>query len=366
MRKLLNEECMKNIIYGATFFGAGGGGSLSDGLNLLSKLEKIEKAQVELFDIDEMGRDYAASVAAIGSPIAIKESDFGREAVEAFKTLQRVEFFSGKRVNYLIAGELGGFNTMVAMYVSALAGVPLVNGDMVGRAVPELSTTLSSIYNVPSSPLVLAGGKTDVDVIVAYPADIYKTKTTEKIARSVCMAYDMLAAFSTWTVNAEDITNKLVSNSINNCSVVGEAILNAEKNNLNVIDEIKKVIESKVIITGEVTNVELKQKGGFDIGITHIKGIDKQEDKNYKIYFKNENIIVKDENDKAIGTVPDLICMVDVENCTPLTNADIKEGMKVSYIGVSAPENWIKDPKGFDVWRDILDKCEYNGEFIRV
>lgn len=363
MSRILYAKDFEDIMYGAGFYGAGGGGSVHDGLRLLSQLNEMGKAQVELIEVDEMGEDYAATVACICSPVALRQSNFGPEAVKAFKMLQKAEASAGKKVTTMISGELGGFNTMVPIYVAAILGIPLVNADGQGRAVPELNTTLYSIYGVPTSPLVLAGGLPNTDVIVAYPYDPFDTKTTEKIARAICTSYDMVAAFSTWTVNAEDIKNKLVVKAIDDCLAVGGAFRNARENNLDIVDEIKKAINCKEIVTGEVTKVELKQVDGFDLGITHLKGSDNKE---YTICFKNENMIVRNSDNEVLGTVPDLICMVDVENRFPITNADIKEGMKVAYLGVEAPENWIKDPGGFNVWKEILSKFDYKGGFVRV
>ena len=51
-----------------------------------------------------------------------------------------------------MAGELGGFNTIVPMYVAAIKGTPFVDGDGNGRAVPELSTGLYPSHNIPPHP----------------------------------------------------------------------------------------------------------------------------------------------------------------------------------------------------------------------
>jgi len=63
--------------------------------------------------------------------------------------------------------------------------------------------------------------------------------------------------------------------------------------------------------------------------------------------------------------VPDLICTMTLEG-EPLTNADIAEGMKLAVLALPAPEKWRSHPKGFEVWRHILEKIGYKGDFIPV
>ena len=69
MRKLHKQDIVE-ILYGATLLGAGGGGSLCFGLDMLKKLEKTgEIIELDLLELDEIGDDeYAAMVAGLGVP----------------------------------------------------------------------------------------------------------------------------------------------------------------------------------------------------------------------------------------------------------------------------------------------------------
>ena len=123
MSRTLYKQDILEILYGATFLGAGGGGSLSFGLDMLEKLEKQgETIELELLSLDELEKDdYAAMVAGLGSPVAMLEGEFGPDAVNAFKAFQRGFAAEGKTVKYLYPGEMGGFNTFVPMMVAILS-----------------------------------------------------------------------------------------------------------------------------------------------------------------------------------------------------------------------------------------------------
>ena len=76
----LNEENMRDIIWGATLMGGGGGGSISSGMMLLDSYKKDhpdETLSVEMIDAGDMPKGtYAAATAGMGAPAAIAGVDF--------------------------------------------------------------------------------------------------------------------------------------------------------------------------------------------------------------------------------------------------------------------------------------------------
>ena len=73
-----------DVIYGATFFGAGGGGSISNGMDLLNTFPK--DVELKVYPLSEMEVDeYSVMAAGLGSPLAMKEKGFGPEAISVVK-----------------------------------------------------------------------------------------------------------------------------------------------------------------------------------------------------------------------------------------------------------------------------------------
>lgn len=111
----LNEENMRDIIWGATLMGGGGGGSISSGMMLLESYKKShpgEILKVEMIDADDMKKcTYAAATAGMGAPAAIAEVDFSQWAANAFAVLQDLAARDCKKLGYNYPVELGGFST---------------------------------------------------------------------------------------------------------------------------------------------------------------------------------------------------------------------------------------------------------------
>jgi len=364
MSRILKEQDFKDIITGATFMGAGGGGSPKGGLRLLDELVSLSKAEVTLVRHQEMADDeWAVMVAEIGAPRAFVGVESFPETVTAFNLMQDVAAQSGRNIKYLMAGELGGVNTIVSFYVAALKGIPVLDADGNGRAVPELATDLYAVSNVAHSPITMASSTGDS--MVAYVGDPMDHRAAENIARHVCMAYGQRAAFCTCVVNREMIVDRLVPGSMTLCMAVGKAFREAEG-----IEQLSKALEDEVgakeLFVGNISSIELKSERGFDFGITHIDGTDDYADTSISIGFKNENMLLRERSGKVMATVPDLITLANLDTLEPLTNADTKKGQNVAVFGVRAPENWLKTPKGYACWHHILDKLGYVGGYVPV
>jgi hypothetical protein len=352
MSRKLNEFDLKCLAYGSTFLGTGGGGKLDAGLKILERLKDEGFKTLELVDTSEMDEGYAVPVALIGSAAEADEDEDFREIIKkAGEAIRDNLKENNKNVKYIISGELGGENTIVGVYAAASLGIPMVDADCQGRAVPELGTSLLAINKIPTTPLVMAAGEEKVDKLIAYPADPYDYGVMEKLARSICIAYGGTAAFSTWPVNKNDIESKLIPGEISKAINIGKLILNAKEKGLNIVNEIKSNLDCREIVTGIIKKVDIEISGGFEIGIVTVAGALGD----YKVYFKNESLMARNPEGEIVVAAPDLISMVNVKNYKPLTNADIEEGMEVAYFYIEAHNQWKKSEEALSVWEPLLE-----------
>lgn len=358
--RILNRESLLNIVSGATLLGSGGGGSPKDGLALVEKISSVTTG-IDLASPDEVcDNDYIAMIAGIGSPKALRERGFDIEALYAYEALERVYWTIGVKFSYLMPGEIGGFNTITPMYVSAYRKIPIVDSDGNGRAVPELATTLYAVYGIPTSPIVLADK--NGNIIIGYPKNPLDTTAGESIARGFAIAAGMIAAFGTWVVTGRMMRECLVINSISKCEEIGRAIKEAVKVGKDPVKEAATTINGYELIRGKITEISTKTVGGFDFGRTTIEGTGSYAGKKIMIDFKNENMIAWSGDGEPLVMVPDLICLMRVSG-EPLTNADTEVGMEIAVIAAPAPEKWKASPRGFEVWRHILEKMGYTGSY---
>ncbi|MEM3976509.1 MAG: DUF917 domain-containing protein [Desulfurococcaceae archaeon] len=363
MKKFTIQD-LKDIVIGATFLGSGGGGSPENGLQLVNEIAKIT-GEVSVVEPAELAdNEYVAMIAGMGAPKALKERGFGPEAIYAFEGLERIYSVIGIKFRYIMPGETGGFNSITPIYVAAVKGLTIVDADGTGgRAVPELGTTLYQLYGISHSPFVVADR--EGNTVVGWLKNPMDGHTAENIARHVTVAFGMLSGLGTWIVTGWQVKNYLEPNVLAKSLSIGKAISRAKATGKDPVKEVVEVTRGYELFRGVVKKVEIKTVAGFDFGRVTLEGVEQYKGKTFFVDFKNENMIAWKAEGQPAAMVPDLICWITLDG-TPLTNADMKEGLKVAAVGIPASEKWRKHPKAFDVWRHILEPIGYKGDYIPV
>lgn len=366
-KRMMNEQQIRDMICGATLLGGGGGGSMQNGLDLLDGYKKTHKEPptVTLITADEMkDGEYAAVTAGMGAPTAIKDIDFSPYAVNAFEALKKMaaKLDQPKNLKYSIAVEMGGFNTFVPMMISLVNGFAFVDADGAGRAVPALDTLLLHINGCDTSPLAMAdGANNQVNFSTADPRN---ANLAEEIGRHICIAFGMLSGLSGWMVNKDEIAENLPNGSVTYAENIGRVIREciAAGQNDQVFERLvaEGIVKGKVVCKGKVTKFETILEKGFDRGVVEVTA----KDSKWVVDFQNENLLLSRlDGDKKIPyiTVPDIICMYEVTTGTPLTNADVKEGLEVALGVLKVSDAWWKNPMMFEVWKPFLERVGYTG-----
>lgn len=380
----LNEENMRDIIWGATLMGGGGGGSISSGMMLLESYKKShpgEILKVEMIDADDMKKcTYAAATAGMGAPAAIAAVDFSQWAANAFAVLQDLAARDCKKLGYNYPVELGGFSTFFPLLLSLKTGLPTVDCDGAGRAVPALETLLLNVNDCPTSPLGLANGDNDkITIELENPLD---APTAEKIGRNISGAFGNMVGISGWLVDKDDIKERICTNTISLSQKIGEIM---RKANTPVCKRFEALaidlkMDVKVICKGKVLDIQTQTHGGFDYGTMTVR--DDREGYNgdeFRIIFQNENLVLNrlvDGVAEPLMTVPDLTCFYcidphglgDAEPGMPLSNADARVGMDIAVAVIKVDPKWFANQtsptKWWDVWAECMKTAEYPGGYL--
>ncbi|MEM0134382.1 MAG: DUF917 domain-containing protein [Thermoplasmatales archaeon] len=344
--RYLSKENVIEIIGGATLLGAGGGGSAEPSMKALETLfEKTDR--IEIVDPNEV-RDTSKAIvsAGMGSPEVLLKEGWKGEQIYAF---ERAEKIFG-RINYILPVETGGFNTFTAIQTAGMKNKKLVDGDGAGRAIPEIEQTTYYLNGISSSPMVLADSKGNSAVL--YPKDAYMA---EKMGRAITTVFNMTAGISIFHMTGKQLKSSVVSGTISVAEKVGKKIKESRDSNSDVVSAVIEEIDGKLLGKGVVKKKTVEVKGGFDFGRIYIGDI--------IVDYKNENMIAW-KNGQPIAMVPDSICWLTTDG-TPLTNADIKEGMDVAVIGKKAHPKF-RTEEAYKTFQHVLETLGYKGEFKRI
>ena len=229
--QILNEQDIINVMNGAALLAAGGGGCFDDGMILLESFKKNHPDKpitVRLVDVSEMEDGAcAAVVAGMGAPTEGAGKDFTPCAVDAFAEVQRMAAEMGKGVHYTMPVEMGAFNTFVPMLISLMTGLPTLDADAAGRAVPGLDTLLSHINGGATSPLAMADDNGNITHIRC--ADPHDAVMAQNIASPIARAFHSNAGIAGWIMGRDEIQARIPTGTISLAKAIGEVIQQARE-----------------------------------------------------------------------------------------------------------------------------------------
>jgi DUF917 family protein len=370
MSTILKRSDVEELLYGATFLGAGGGGPLDTAIKMLNTSDEQHTVAVELLDLEEAeDNDYGAMGACLGSPESMRAGTFGPDAVYSFEAFQNALKLENKEVKYLYSGEMGGFNTFVPILVAVLSSkdisqrIKLLDVDANGRAVPELNTSLSAARGYKPYPVGL--GSLNGNKIIAYGID---DKESEKIARTLCQLYDSQIGFATWAMSKAELKSNAIVRGVSKAQKVGQAIALAKKERKDPLEMLQPIMKCKRLTTAYIIDKQTNAVDGFDVGVTTLE--DRASHERFTISFQNENLLVQRADGSVVITAPELIsllCRDNNENAyLPLNNASTEKGMLIDVILSPADELWwANDHKANEVWIPCLKRAGYTGPQIR-
>jgi DUF917 family protein len=343
MMRILNKMDVVDLCAGATVLGTGGGGSPELGLSVLHRILEVGK-EIKMISVEEIPDEkYVIHPAMVGS---IAPTQRGKRNDEEYinqilseegpllSGLRVLEKVLSKKIYATVPVELGGYNTPIAAILAALAGLPFVDGDTIGRAKPELMMQTYTIHNIPITPMVLTDMKGNC-VLVRKAASF---KDAEKIARAMAVVGGGTTAVRC-PVKGEILKKTIIPGGVTKALGIGKALREAEFRHEDPVDAVMRASEGTEFFKGEVSRFEWEDQDGFLWGTITVRGEDQYRNHELKVWVKNENLLSWLDGNPYVIT-PDLICILDAFTGKPITNSKMKEGLKIVVFGIPSHPFW--------------------------
>ena len=340
-RYALAEADLMPLSLGAALLGTGGGGNPYIGM--LRARELMRKgARVDVLPLEAIGdEDYIGSVGGIGAPVVgIEKIKQGQECLRA---LRGVEDAAGVRVSALISAEIGGSNSIEPVLTAAYAGLPVVDGDGMGRAFPEVQMSTFFIYGLDPSPGAIADDKGNV-VVFKSVVDMY---WLERFARHIAVDMGAGAGFATAPMLGAYVKTVAVPGTLTQALEVGRTILAARAKRQSVIDRLIETTGASLFFTGKVADVRRELRGGFAVGEARLTGLGDHAGSEARIAIQNENLILFVDG-RPVVMVPDLIMNLELETGEPVTTEMLRYGQQLATVALPA-HRLMKTPEALKV-----------------
>jgi DUF917 family protein len=321
---------------GCAVLGTGGGGEVESGaLIALSALQA--SGPVPLVTLDDLpDQGLVLPLSGIGAPTVGHEMMHGVE--EPFLVRDAVEQALGAPVVAVMSSEIGGSNGVAPVGWAAQLGLPLVDGDGMGRAFPEVQMVSMNVAGIPIENIALA----DVigNVTFLRPTD---WEWAETISRAVSVAAGSYALMADNVITAGRMRGAIVEDTVSQAVRIGRATEGVA----DPVEALRAELGAARLITGKVIEVERRTGGGFVRGSVVIDGMGTDTGRVLRIEIQNENLVVF-EDGQVLASVPDLISVIDIHTAGAIATELLRYGQRVCVMAWPCADLW-RTPRGLEV-----------------
>lgn len=368
-------ETVENLCWGLTFFGTGGGGKIEAGLDMLSPAIRAGR-KLTLVSPDELSdNDWTCWAIILGGkdpdePPAPEELAKLRLEKEEFPTLvprlvesaRELTSYAGVTLGALVSMELSSAATSATIMTGLELGIPTIDGDYVGRAIPELVLSKMELLGKPPTPIMMVDRWGNRIILKS----AVNAAMADWIGRMVSRAaYGRGIATTGHLVQVRDARPALVKGSLSRSISVGAVLRSGAKSKSDKLQPLIAETGARVLLEGEATAIDWRSNEPYmwrELVYT-IKGRGEWAGADYKIWVKNEHHAIW-RDDTVIATSPDIFAVLDPETNRPLTTlGEVTPGRPVTVVGMKALDPaWHSEagrallgPKHFNLGFDYVD-----------
>lgn len=335
--RTVEAKDLEDIATGGAILGTGGGGDPYVG-KLMAQQAIKKYGPVQLIDVGQLADDaLVVPVAMMGAPTVMTEKlPQGDELVTAFRQL---ETLLGRKIDAVLCGEAGGVNSTTPFVVAAATGLPLVDGDGMGRAYPELQMVTFTMHGVSATPMVLVDDKGNSLVL-----DTVSNTWTERFARAATVEMGGSALLAFYAMSGAVAKKAVVRGTLSLCAKLGQTVRNKSNAPEGVVAAVVEMLDAQIIFHGRVKDVDRRTVGGFARGTAQFEGVKGFEGQTFKLDFQNE-FLMAERDGQILVTTPDLITLVEAESGQPVTADALRYGLRLIALAFASDPQWLT-PEG--------------------
>ena len=338
--RTFDVEDMEDVAVGGAILGTGGGGDPYIG-KLMAQAAIRKHGPVRLVDTADLADDaLVVPVCMMGAPTVMAEKlPQGDELMRAFDAL---ETRMGRKVDAVICIEAGGLNSTTPFVVAAATGLPLVDGDGMGRAFPELQMVTFTMFGVSSTPMVLCDDKGNSLVL-----ETVSNQWTERLARAATVEMGGSALLSAYPMSGEIAKKAMVRGTLSLCAEIGATLRRAHREHTDPVAALCALLGADQLFHGRIADIERRTVGGFARGRARLNGQGEDKDRVMHLDFQNE-FLIAERDGEVLVTTPDLITAVDAETGAPVTADSLRYGQRLAILAWPCDPIW-RSPEGIDL-----------------
>lgn len=323
------------LVRGADVLGSGGGGDARPAGLLFA--HAVGRGSVQLLDPDRAADHAVSFVGMVGAASAFTEELPG--GGEFARALGAVERWTGERASALASIEAAGLNGVTALATAVSCGLPVVDVDLCGRALPRLEQFSLAVVDggLPPVALALPGGQ----VLVVEGGD---GPRCERVVRAALAAEGGWAAIATAPVRRGGWPLVGPVRTTRRCLQLGAALERLEPTAGG--DEVAAALGGRVLGAGRVVEVARRAGAGFGRGSACVR--DRRTSALLRLEMENEYLVAFDDG-APVATTPDLLVVLERRTARVVACDRLRRGDDVVVLQLPAAAFWARGEHGASV-----------------
>ena len=338
--KSIGLEHLDDLALGSVFLATGGGGDPH--VPKLIAREALKKyGPVTIVQPEDLADDaFVGTIGSVGAPTVSLELLPSLD--DAARTLDAFEKYVGRSIDAVASFEIGGGNSLIPLVAAAGKGIPVIDGDGMGRALPEAQMMSYAIAGVKPTPAVAYDYAGNTATFEVATTDVY-----ERHIRSFSMAAGGMITAAEHPMTGAELKRSVIPRTLSFSVRLGQVLRENRGQADMLLKPLQEVFaasiygECRLIFTGKVIDKATRIIGGYDVGEAIIEAFDGAGD-NLTVNIKNEYLLAR-LGGKVAASVPDLITIVDYETGTPINAERLRYGQRVSVFATGCPEFYRSD-----------------------
>ena len=296
------------IAQGSAVLGSGGGGNPYIGRLMVQQILGAT-GTVPVIELDALADDdLILPIAMMGAPaVMVEKFPSGREIPDLVAMMERL---MGRKVAAILCIEAGGLNSTIPFIAAAQMGLPIIDGDAMGRAFPELQMVTFTLGGIKATPMAMFDDKGNGATF-----DTISNNWTERLARALTIEMGGSAMVGLYAVTAGQCRDLLIRGSLTKALRIGEIMA---KHGAEAAAVLARTFGGRILFQGRVRDVERTSGAGFTRGRVAVEGQGDFINREAELSFQNEFLAARDA-DRTLATTPDLITLLDANTGEPVT-----------------------------------------------
>ncbi len=331
---------LEDIATGGAVLGTGGGGDPYVG-KLMAQQAIRKYGAVSLVDVADLPDDALIVPACMmGAPTVMTEKlPQGEELINAFNQLEKL---MGRKIDAVLCGEAGGVNSTIPFVVAAATGLPLVDGDGMGRAFPELQMVTFTLHGVSATPMVMCDDKGNSIVL-----DTVANAWTERLARAATIEMGGSALLTFYPMDGATAKKAVVRGTLSLCARIGATLRETRAAHGDPVAALVDLLDAEILFHGRIHDIERRTEGGFARGKAVFSGVEQYKGQELRLDFQNE-FLIAERDGQVLATTPDLISVIEADSGMPVTTDSLRYGQRLIAIAYPCDPKWTT-PAGIDL-----------------